>query len=72
VGELVSRLLMKNKWKLKAGDPPHEKQKDDEESGPSLNYEQWNENLAKKFNVMYKSYKKFQQRFMKEEVADVA
>ena len=67
VGELVSRLLMKNKWKLKAGETAPEKQKDDEEGAPSLNYEQLNENLAKKFNVMYKSYKKFQTRFMKEE-----
>ena len=70
VGELVSRLLMKNKWKLKAGEATHEKQKDDEDNGPSLNYEQWNENLAKKFNVMYKSYKKFQQRFMKDDATN--
>lgn len=50
---------MKNKWKLKAGETAQEKNKEEEDSGPSLNYEQWNENLAKKFNVMYKSYKKF-------------
>jgi hypothetical protein len=59
---------MKNKWKLKPGETVNEKPKDDEDNGPSLSYEQWNENLAKKFNVMYKSYIKFKQRFMKEEV----
>lgn len=69
VGELVSRLLMKNKWKLKAGDTGQQDKGNEEEGAPpALNYEQWNENLAKKFNVMYKSYKKFQQRFMKEPV----
>ena len=61
---------MKNKWKLKVGEIAQEKHKDEEDNGPSLSYEQWNENLAKKFNVMYKSYKKFQQRFMKEKLAN--
>jgi hypothetical protein len=50
---------MKNKWKLKPGETAQEKIKDEEEGGQGQNYDQWNENLAKKFNVMYKSYKKF-------------
>jgi len=65
----VSRLLQKNKWKLKEGAVTAADKSADNDAGPqnSQSYEQWNENLAKKFNVMYKNYKKFQLRFMKEE-----
>ena len=69
VGELVSRLLQKNKWKLKevASAPADKGAAENEPAHNNLqSYEQWNENLAKKFNVMYKNYKKFQLRFMKE------
>ena len=70
MGELVSRLLQKNKWKLKEG--ATEKQADAADKEQNIQtYEQWNENLAKKFNVMYKVYKKFQQRFMKEEEKEI-
>lgn len=58
VGELVSRLLQKNKWKLKEG--AQEKAGDPDKEQAIQSYEQWNENLAKKFNVMFKVYKKFQ------------
>lgn len=53
MGELVARLLQKNKWKPKA--------LDQEDSEPfATKYEVWNETLAKKFAVMFKNYKKFE------------
>ena len=51
VGELVSRLLQKNKWKPRNFD--------EEELYFTMPYDQWNENLAKKFSSMFKNYKKF-------------
>lgn len=67
VGELVTRLLQKNKWKLKAGDNVGKHGAvDEEEDKTQLSYEQWNENLAKKFNVLFKSYQKFKLRFLKD------
>ena len=64
VGEIVSRLLMKNKWKYKESD--REKDEAEDAQAQIQNYEQWNESLAKKFNVWYKNYIKFRQRFLRD------
>jgi hypothetical protein len=56
VGELVSRLLQKSKWRPRTVE--------DEEAYFAVSYEQWNETLAKKFAAMYKNYKKFQLKYL--------
>ena len=66
VGELVIRLIQRSKVKVKEG------AKGNGDEGSDLpvvtqTYEQWNENLAKKFSAMYKTYLKFKQKHLKEE-----
>jgi len=38
--------------------------KEEEEYTITPSYHQWNENLGKKFSVLYKNYKKFEARFL--------
>lgn len=67
----MTRLLQKNKWKLKDTDISKGKggdaYDDDRQAVQSQSYEQWNEALAKKFAVMYKKYLKFRMSVMKNE-----
>ena len=73
VGDIVTRLLQKIKWKLKDADVSKGKgavdayADEDRQAVQSQSYDQWNEALAKKFAVMYKKYLKFRQGFMKHE-----
>ena len=51
VGELVSRLLQKTKWRPRVFD--------DSEPYFATSHDSWNDTLAKKFAAMYKNYNKF-------------
>ena len=67
VGDIVTRLLQKIKWKLKDADVSKGKgaadayADEDRQAVQSQSYDQWNEALAKKFAVMYKKYLKFKE-----------
>ena len=68
----MTRLLQKNKWKLKETDVAKGKGAaeafaDDDKPVQSESYDKWNEALAKKFAVMYKKYHKFRMSVMKNE-----
>jgi hypothetical protein len=52
VGELISRLLQKTKWRPR--------QYEEDEPIIATSYEVWNTNLAKKFQSMFKNYKKYE------------
>ena len=60
VGQIVSRLLAKARPTKVAYDKAVE-----EEEIVLTPYDMWNENLAKKWSVLYKNYQKFKNRFIK-------